>query len=473
MEGDSADRPRSAMEDPDGIHEGEEMGDEVRGEESGSSGITVTKSISLHTLAGKEIATIDADPSWCLRDLQRCVYEKDGTLIPQIHIINGATKLEDGVALVDAGIDDGSRLTLIRSAVLFVVTGSQDYSAKVWNAESGECLHTLRGHRGDLVSVVFSFDGAEVLTASDDRTARTWSTQTGECVHTFSGHRDGVTAAAFSTDDAWVVTASKDRTARIWSTTSGDCLRVLTGHRDAVLSAMFAPGGAKVLTGSRDGTARIWSVETGRKEKSTFEGPLAYFSPDGARVLTLSGDSTARLWSAEWGKWLCTLQGHRDVVLSAAFSSNSARVVTASRDGHARVWHTASGKCLLKLVAHRDAVLSASFSNDGTKVLTGSVDGSAAVWDMAEGQRLSMRAGHGTAIESVASPTGTQALTPASMLQGHGAAIQSVTFSPNSAHALTASNDCTAIIWDIASGELVRMMEGHKGPVTSASYLGR
>lgn len=48
-------------------------------------------------------------------------------------------------------------------------------------------------------------------------------------------------------------------------------------------------------------------------------------------------DDTARLWDEE-GQSLVVLEGHADLVRSAAYSPDGSQVVTVSNDGTARVW---------------------------------------------------------------------------------------------------------------------------------------
>ena len=55
-----------------------------------------------------------------------------------------------------------------------------------------------------------------MVTGSDDGTARVWDARTGKPVTEPLEHRALVTAAAFSPDGAHLVTASGDGTARIW-----------------------------------------------------------------------------------------------------------------------------------------------------------------------------------------------------------------------------------------------------------------
>ena len=55
-----------------------------------------------------------------------------------------------------------------------VVTGSQDNSAKLWDAATGKDLRRLGGHADRVPAAAFSPDGKAVLTGSWDRTARVW-----------------------------------------------------------------------------------------------------------------------------------------------------------------------------------------------------------------------------------------------------------------------------------------------------------
>ena len=57
-------------------------------------------------------------------------------------------------------------------------------------------------------SAAFSPDGKHVVTASEDNTARIWDAETGREIATLKGHDDSVVSAAFSPDGERVVTAS-------------------------------------------------------------------------------------------------------------------------------------------------------------------------------------------------------------------------------------------------------------------------
>jgi WD40 repeat protein len=141
-----------------------------------------------------------------------------------------------------------------------IATASDDTTARLWNAATGETLATLTGHEGPLRAVAFSPDGATAITASDDHTARLWNAATGKLMVSLVGHRDVVQSAAFSPDGTKILTASDDSTARLWDRATGKPLATLAGHTGAVKSALFSPDGRQVATASDDDTARLWDV---------------------------------------------------------------------------------------------------------------------------------------------------------------------------------------------------------------------
>jgi WD40 repeat protein len=331
----------------------------------------------------------------------------------------------------------------------FVVTASDDRTARLWETATGREIRRFEGHTGFVRVATFSPDGRLVVTGSADSTARIWDVATGRELRRFTEHTNQVRWAAFSPDGRFLVTASNDSTARIAGTAGA--ARALVGHRNQVWSAAFSPDGLLVVTASNDSTARIWDAMSGALlrtlDRHTGFVWSARFSPDGRFVVTASTDGTARISDAMTGAPVCTIDGHERGVNSAVFSPDGLLVATASDDRTVRFWNGSTCEPSGDSLAHAGVVRSAAFSPDGQLVATGSFDGTVRLWDVS--RRREVR-----------------------QLVGQTRPALAAAFTPDGAFVVTGSGDGAVRLWATETGRQVRRLDGHTGPVGSVAISG-
>ena len=93
-----------------------------------------------------------------------------------------------------------------------VVSGSRDFTLKVWDVSSSQCLRTLTGHT----------NWARRRRPVEHRVDRSSTPR-----------RAQVTCVAVLSNDR-VVSGSWDNTLKVWDASTGRCLQTLTGHADPV-----------------------------------------------------------------------------------------------------------------------------------------------------------------------------------------------------------------------------------------------
>ena len=119
---------------------------------------------------------------------------------------------------------------------LFLASGGQNSTVKIWNLETGT-YRILAGHERWIWTVAFSpippnppYQGGKLASGSDDQTIKIWDVTTGECLQTLRGHTNNVRSVAFSPDGKFLVSGSEDNTLKLWNIITGECLETLRGH---------------------------------------------------------------------------------------------------------------------------------------------------------------------------------------------------------------------------------------------------
>jgi WD40 repeat protein len=182
------------------------------------------------------------------------------------------------------------------------------------------------------------------------------------------------------------------------------------------------------------------------------------------------------------------LGGHSNSVNSFAMSPDGNYYASASSDGTAKLWRTADNS-LVRTFANGYAVTAVGFTADSATLITGDSNGRLIEWNVADaslkipiiytyyidclavsadGKYVAVGAnGSGyndVRVYNVAS--GAQVAT----LQGHSDYISSLAFSPRSSNVLvSASNDGTARIWNVASQQTTFILNPGGGSVHQAA----
>lgn len=71
-----------------------------------------------------------------------------------------------------------------------VVSGSRDATLRLWDIETGQCLHVLMGHVAAVRCV--QYDGNKVVSGAYDYTVKVWDPESESCTHTLQGHTNRV-----------------------------------------------------------------------------------------------------------------------------------------------------------------------------------------------------------------------------------------------------------------------------------------
>ncbi len=204
-------------------------------------------------------------------------------------------RLETGThaaAIRAAGIDSGGR---------FVVTASEDKTARVWDAASGALLSVFRppsapGNAGKLFAVSMAPDGSTYATAgwSAGNDVYLVSRRDGQIVHRISGLPNVITHLAFSPDGRTLAVGLwGNHGVRVFSSADGwQKVNELPGdanYTGEVNASAWSPDGKRLIVSAADGYLRAYQANAQGLQ------PLASAVPAGAgrpHGLAFSPDGT-------------------------------------------------------------------------------------------------------------------------------------------------------------------------------------
>jgi len=192
------------------------------------------------------------------------------------HILNGHS---DRVFPVVA-LADGQRL--LSGAV------DNDFSIKLWNIETGECLKTIEAKQA-VWTAAANASGTNVVVGGHDGKLNIWSLDTGECLASLTGHSELVRSVQVATNQQFAVSGCGDKTIKIWQLETSSCVLSLEGHQHFVLSVALSPNDCLIASASPpEQTIRLWDVKSGNCLQiiEYKECPISVtFSPDGTRLI--------------------------------------------------------------------------------------------------------------------------------------------------------------------------------------------
>jgi WD40 repeat protein len=343
--------------------------------------------------------------SWEWRFLKRLCHAELCTLQGKDWVV-GVAVSPDGRYLASAEKDDRHKAVV------------------VWDAGTGQPLHTLRGHKNGVKALAFSPDSRRLACGSGyyhlEATSRfsgvsnwgppppnethpgevkVWDTTTGKEIWSVSLPQS-VTGLAFAGKGAVLAVGlgeeqDKPGEVQVLDAATGQPRHTLGGHSSPVRCLAFSPDGKYLVSGSDDGTIKVWNmanvgepggkpgglpemvsirVHTGRINSLTFCA--------GSRLLVSAGaDKYLTWWDAPTGKVIRSLRTGSGVQ-AVACTGDGRLLAWDGADDTVVVWDVRANDEAYRLRGHTNTIFGVTFSPDGKRLVSAGADKTVRIWDV-------------------------------------------------------------------------------------------
>ncbi|KAK6170949.1 hypothetical protein SNE40_019227 [Patella caerulea] len=224
-------------------------------------------------------------------------------------------------------------------------TGAADFSSKLWDAESGEELHTF-AHKHIVKSVNFSSDSKKLLTGTQAKLCRIYDLENYDAEPAvISGHTGNVRAVLFTPDDKKFISISDDKTVRIWDAINGTEIKRI--DLPAIPSSLELARKGKVFLVTYGSTTSFYDAETFEQIK-VFTAPSQINSSSlhPTSDIFVSGGEDFKMYKFDYenGEEIESFKGHFGPVHCVRFSPDGEIYASGSEDGTLRLWQTNVGQ---------------------------------------------------------------------------------------------------------------------------------
>lgn len=244
----------------------------------------------------------------------------------------------------------------------------------------GTLIERFEDHDGPVRCVNFHPTQPLFVSGSDDYSIKVWSLATRKCIFTLNGHMDYLRNVSFHHDLPWILSCSDDQTIRIWNWQNRQEIALLTGHNHYVLLAQFHPSEDLIVSASLDLTVRVWDISTLRKKHSAPLSQQRSFDDQMQRRQLPQQDIFGNVNAVV--KYV--LEGHDKGVNWAAFHPTLPLIVSAADDRLVKLWRMSDQKAweVDTCRGHTGNVMCAVFHPHQDLIISVSDDKTMRVWDL-------------------------------------------------------------------------------------------
>ncbi len=322
---------------------------------------------------------------------------------------------------------------------------------RIWDTTSDQTLWAVPQTGMHIRCLVFLWDNASVILGSDDGKLAWRHLSSTRSELTVQAHESAVTSLCVSSDGSLVASGAADGSLALWDTRSGESVGRLLGHRRQIVSVHFMPDTRFLISGSSDGQVKIWDQTIPRccRTLSLANEPLSQIavSRDGRLLLLAGGRGSIRIWSTDTSAFrhnhiepaICRPRTFQEL---STLDDTFRKALTDFKQS----WRQGMTRASLEAFDRIRDVPGYSWSREAILI-----------------RNLLQKSTRRTDLDSFAFVRS---------LRRHKASVVSLDTNEDSLLLLSGGKDGLAVVWDVVTGEALRVIDAEK-PLVMTRFLPR
>ncbi|WZZ64463.1 hypothetical protein YC2023_075833 [Brassica napus] len=280
----------------------------------------------------------------------------------------------------------------------FLISASKDSHPMLRNGETADWIGTFEGHKGAVWSSCLDNNALRAASASADFSAKLWDALTGDVLHSFE-HKHIVRACAFSEvrstlylghDTKRLLTGGFEKILRVFDLNRLDAPPTeVDKSPGSVRTLTWLHSDQTILSSCTDiGGVRLWDVRSGKimqTLETTSPVTSAEVSQDGRYITTADG-STVKFWDANHFGLVKSYEMPCNIESASLEPKSGEKFVAGGEDMWVRVFDFYTGEEIGCNKGHHGPVHCVRFSPTGESYASGSEDGTIRIWQTAPNQ---------------------------------------------------------------------------------------
>ena len=362
-----------------------------------------------------------------IQAMMRVLYHNDGSDQPFLPWCTH-TLIEYPLDVYSTSMRD---ISLSTDGELLAAQYWENDTIKIFNIENGA---KLQGLIPDCPSKIlaFSINEGKLAIACTGKGIQFWDVSKEKLLPGIDSDTLSIVDIAFSHDQKLMATICSDTTIKIWNLETGLLQQVVPNQHSHIHQVIFSHTD-QLLSFMADEMVKVWHLGENQEilsiEKCCSVFQNMAFSWNDQWLAVIAADYAVEIWEIQSKTKTKTLPTY----FSAScllFVPNRPLLVVGDFDHHIKIWDIPTTKVVQSLVGHATSITKIVLSENVQRLVSLDLT-TAKIWEL-------------------------DSMPALQLLRGHNSSISSISASPTRPWIASGSEDKTAKIWDIHTGETIR-----------------